>query len=340
MAANHAIATTLTAKSIEQGGNISKTRKKCLLVLGLMVGVIIIIVVTSVSIYFSNHNSIDITSDKLLKSSRNYIAITTEAMIAEVSTKSHESVDCEYSGWIIGECSQSCGGGIRTNTRTEKYTVPSWGIECGQPTSIEESCNMQQCPAHCPWNDWIIGDCSQTCGGGIRTNTRTEKYTPENGGIECDQPTSIEESCNMEQCPAHCQWNDWIIGDCSQSCGEGVRTNIRTEKYAVENGDRKCDQPTSIEENCNMKECVECRDDPSGLATSPDTDTTVRCTFKAFCHYSWFTAQCPRTCGMCGGGCSDIEIDTTCNSFKNNGYCSSEFEDWMRVNCKKSCGFC
>ena len=126
---------------------------------------------------------------------------------------------------------------------------------------------------HCAWNNWTIGDCSQKCGVGIRTNTRTIKYTAANGGIECDQPTSIEESCNMQQCPAHCQWNDWIIGDCSQSCGEGVRTNTRTEKYAVENGDKKCDEPTSIEENCNMEECVECRDDPSGLATSPHTYT-------------------------------------------------------------------
>ena len=106
MAANHAIATTLTAKSIEEGGNSSKKRKKCLLVLGLVIGVIIIIVVTSVSICFSNHNSIEITSNKLQKSSRNSIAITTEEMIAEVSTTSHESVDCEYSGWVNGDCSQ------------------------------------------------------------------------------------------------------------------------------------------------------------------------------------------------------------------------------------------
>ena len=56
---------------------------------------------------------------------------------------------------------------------------------------------------HCEWNDWIIGDCSETCGGGSRTNTRTQKVSAEHGGDECNGPTSVDESCNVQECPGY-----------------------------------------------------------------------------------------------------------------------------------------
>ena len=54
---------------------------------------------------------------------------------------------------------------------------------------------------HCEWNDWVIGECSKSCGEGIRTNTRSVKTTAEHGGKECDGSTSIEEHSNTEECP-------------------------------------------------------------------------------------------------------------------------------------------
>ena len=53
----------------------------------------------------------------------------------------------------------------------------------------------------CKWNDWTIGTCSKTCGGGIRTNTRTEKVAAAYGGIKCNGFASIEENCNSQGCP-------------------------------------------------------------------------------------------------------------------------------------------
>ena len=52
----------------------------------------------------------------------------------------------------------------------------------------------------CEWNDWVLGDCSQSCGGGTRTDTRTKNVTEEHGG-ECDQIAEMEESCNVQECP-------------------------------------------------------------------------------------------------------------------------------------------
>ena len=54
---------------------------------------------------------------------------------------------------------------------------------------------------HCQWGDWMIGNCSVTCGGGTRTKSRTPKVSPEYGGIACEGPDSVEEICNLHKCP-------------------------------------------------------------------------------------------------------------------------------------------
>ena len=53
----------------------------------------------------------------------------------------------------------------------------------------------------CKWNEWIIGTCSKTCDGGIRTNSRTEKVAAAHAGTKCDRFASIEEKCNSQGCP-------------------------------------------------------------------------------------------------------------------------------------------
>ena len=53
---------------------------------------------------------------------------------------------------------------------------------------------------NCEWNDWTIGDCSLTCGGGTRTKTRVPKVLAEHGGEACKGPTTTEERCNEQNC--------------------------------------------------------------------------------------------------------------------------------------------
>ena len=54
-------------------------------------------------------------------------------------------VDCQWSDWVVGQCSLSCGGGVRTNTRSEKVVANSGGRKCIGTTSDEEKCNEQNC---------------------------------------------------------------------------------------------------------------------------------------------------------------------------------------------------
>ena len=63
--------------------------------------------------------------------------------------------------------------------------------------------NINVCPTdYCAWDDWVIGDCSVSCGGGTRTNFRTSKASAAHGDVECNEETiSIQENCNLHHCP-------------------------------------------------------------------------------------------------------------------------------------------
>ena len=51
------------------------------------------------------------------------------------------------------------------------------------------------------WSDW--GECSATCGGGVRTRLRTcTNPSSKDGGKNCDglEPADEREACNEEDC--------------------------------------------------------------------------------------------------------------------------------------------
>ena len=52
------------------------------------------------------------------------------------------------------------------------------------------------------WSDWSpFGDCSKTCGDGIKTRHRTcTNPAPKNGGDDCTGPSSDKMSCNERGC--------------------------------------------------------------------------------------------------------------------------------------------
>ena len=54
---------------------------------------------------------------------------------------------------------------------------------------------------HCEWDEWVIGECSDSYGTGTRTNTRDKLVVESNGGTCTGKPTEIEE-CNTNPCPS------------------------------------------------------------------------------------------------------------------------------------------
>ena len=53
----------------------------------------------------------------------------------------------------------------------------------------------------------------------------------------------------------NCEWRDWKIGECSQTCGGGTRANIRDHDIEAAFGGMECSGPASITESCNIQEC-------------------------------------------------------------------------------------
>ena len=55
-------------------------------------------------------------------------------------------------------------------------------------------------PINCEWNEWQIGECSKTCGGGTRSNNRTKNVEEMHGGV-CEGESTVNEPCNTQDCP-------------------------------------------------------------------------------------------------------------------------------------------
>ena len=54
----------------------------------------------------------------------------------------------------------------------------------------------------CKWGPWKFGECSKTCGSGIRINTRT-KAVVEKDGEFCVGESAETEICNIQECPGN-----------------------------------------------------------------------------------------------------------------------------------------
>ena len=56
----------------------------------------------------------------------------------------------------------------------------------------------------CQWGNWIHGECSKTCGGGVQTNQREKITEALFGGEECVGESTEEKECNVQEC---CEYN-------------------------------------------------------------------------------------------------------------------------------------
>ena len=52
-----------------------------------------------------------------------------------------------------------------------------------------------------------------------------------------------------------CEWDGWIAGTCSVTCGGGVQTNTRTVQTGGQNGGANCTGASSVTVGCNTFEC-------------------------------------------------------------------------------------
>lgn len=110
-------------------------------------------------------------------------------------------IDGAWSDWKDATtCTKPCGGGEVTQSRT--CTPPqNGGRPCADgPTTRTVACNPAPCPIDGVWSGWKdTTTCSQPCGGGQITQSRT-CTAPQNGGKPCDGLNTRTIDCNTERC--------------------------------------------------------------------------------------------------------------------------------------------
>ncbi|XP_071257323.1 thrombospondin type-1 domain-containing protein 4-like isoform X2 [Salvelinus alpinus] len=177
----------------------------------------------------------------------------------------------EYNWKLSGatECSASCGRGSRYTIfrcvhRPSHEQVPENQCDSStRPSSQEEPCNLQSCPAFWDIGEW--SECSKTCGLGMQhrqvlcrqvyANRTLNVHTSRCRHLEQPETTS---TCQLKICSEWQIRTEWSV--CSVPCGVGQRTR---EVHCVSNvgdfvSDEECNMKLrpSDNENCDMGPCA------------------------------------------------------------------------------------
>lgn len=186
----------------------------------------------------------------------------------------------------LGTCSKSCGGGTQLLFRKILIAPLFGGAVCPNLTQYV-SCNTQACPVDCKVTTWAQydsyadyfkiyhgypecetlpawrGQCSNTCGGGVREVYRQIIVAPQNGGVQCPAlyKTIV---CNTNSCPVDCVLSSWgqftaVAAQCSRSCGGGTAVISRSVVHYPSFGGAICGSLTKVV-TCNTQACpIDCQ---------------------------------------------------------------------------------
>jgi hypothetical protein len=171
-------------------------------------------------------------------------------------------VDCVLSLWAEwSSCSTSCGNGMKTRKREITQKAQNWGNECPRNTEEQEPCIEEDCAVDGAWSSWSRwGYCSQTCGHGSRSRSRTcTMPTPQNGGNECLGANLETKECKMKVCPpVDGRWSSWgRWSSCSKTCGKGEQRRVRTcTDPPASSGGRECTGERFQNNICFLRRCA------------------------------------------------------------------------------------
>ena len=93
-----------------------------------------------------------------------------------------------------------CYKTISFNCKLDERTLLSRELE-GSDNVLKDVRDLDEDMVDCEWEEWRIGECSKTCGGGERINIRNKKIDATNGGKECSGNSTVTDSCNKIECP-------------------------------------------------------------------------------------------------------------------------------------------
>ena len=165
---------------------------------------------------------------------------TKPEMITGCNLRECSKITASVPTWITsdwGECSKSCGGGRKKRQLTCELSNSKLKVsnsQCPKATKPKRTvkCNTEKCPTIancnngiCTTSRWFYSNwssCSQSCGTGQETRTRSCKTDAGERSSECDNSikNDLTRSCNTFDCP---KWSTEPWTECSVKCGGGTK---------------------------------------------------------------------------------------------------------------------
>jgi hypothetical protein len=142
--------------------------------------------------------------------------------------------DCTYGKWTPsypgGECSKSCGGGMRLVHREVIQAASDGGHECTEKET-EVPCNPTPCPVDCKVSTWEAwSECSSTCDGGVRYRRRVVERPHVSSGLQCPlNLTELELCTGGKPCGKACSYDEVsenVSGDASGNVSANASGNV------------------------------------------------------------------------------------------------------------------
>ena len=75
------------------------------------------------------------------------------------------------------------------------------GIYYGNNLYVDSILDQNLFLVDCKWSDWRLGECSTTCGDGLRVDHRFQEIEAAFGGAPCEAEAQMTEQCNERLCP-------------------------------------------------------------------------------------------------------------------------------------------
>ncbi|KAA0186981.1 Hemicentin 1, partial [Fasciolopsis buskii] len=172
-------------------------------------------------------------------------------------------IDGAWSAWSPWtDCSQTCGHGSQTRSRTCTEPAPrNGGAHCFGEATEARTCLVSFCPVNGAWGAWTPwSSCTATCGAGLsQRQRRCDNPPPSNGGKTCEGEAVEDVMCQgLPPCPVAGGWSPWSAwSECSASCGTGgTQSRHRLcDNPSPANGGRSCVGKELMVRACNRGSC-------------------------------------------------------------------------------------
>ena len=195
---------------------------------------------------FSNKELDDdtITPNHLIKHSQNTANLVKPSVI-NIDNKTFNP-NCQWSSWSQWtSCTITCGTHSGNRKRTRSLRGSKF-CSSKEETQTKFCPPVNRCPIDCVvghWSPWT--PCSQSCGTGLKSRTRSIIKQSVFGGKKCSaREADYKEvtTCVINNCAVNGEWSKWSRWSyCDASCGEGNKSRKRScDSPKPENGGTNC----------------------------------------------------------------------------------------------------